>query len=885
LSPAFGQTLQRGLHYYVVQDRESWQAVQRGVTGGAGVSFDRLILAPSTQYRIWLLQAATLMTGYIDVTTAPNGGTLRLPRIFLGTDLARDADMDGLSDDGEFIMGTNPREPDTDGDGVPDGAEVRNGTDPTSGRAVRTGIIASAASSGEAKDVCAVNDLAIVATGTTGVSVFNVFSGMNPVLVTQVDTPGNAMAVACGSGNLLAVGDGDAGLAVIDIRDPPASRVDRQIPLGASVRAVAAADNLAFAGLGNGQAVMLDMVSGRELSRITVAGLPLQDLALAEDYLYGLVEGRLFVMAFDSGELSIVGSVATLGGVNADHGRMRLFVGGRVAYAVHRNGYNTIDVSLPAAPRLMASQPTTQFGWKQLVANGSGLGVAAVSPNQAFDGPHNVSLYDLRNPASNNVFLTEFTTPGVARSVAIYNGLAYVADHLHGLQVINYLSYDARGVPPTVSLSTSAASGSAEEGKILRVTAAVSDDVQVRNVEFYVDGSKAATDGNFPFEHRFVTPLIVAGRTSFTLRARASDTGGNAVWSELLVLNLVPDATAPKVVAVVPAAGSILGSVTAVSATFSEPVTPASLGEDSFRLQAAGPDGLFGTADDVTITGGSIAYRESWNMGTLTVREELPAGLYRVVIGPTVTDRTGNRMASEFSSVFRVFSQADRDNDGVPDELESVLGLEPDNPDTDGDGVPDGMEDFDRDGLANAAEVVLETDPRNPDSDGDNIPDGSEDRDGDALTDGTEVLLGTNPLAIDSDGDGWNDEAEITGLGDPLNPAVRPRLVLGAAPRLSLGLAHLARGGLSLSPTVGTPKVTVGVPHLEPGSSSRASSVAQPPLSIGLPAWALDANTNRAVAIGRPPVSVGLLHLGGSSVAPTRDTTVAQPPTKVTFGP
>jgi hypothetical protein len=41
-----------------------------------------------------------------------------------------DADGDGLTDDQEAALGTDPTNPDTDGDGVADGAEVANGTDP-----------------------------------------------------------------------------------------------------------------------------------------------------------------------------------------------------------------------------------------------------------------------------------------------------------------------------------------------------------------------------------------------------------------------------------------------------------------------------------------------------------------------------------------------------------------------------------------------------------------------------------------------------------------------------------------------------------------------------------------------------------------------------------
>jgi hypothetical protein len=42
----------------------------------------------------------------------------------------QDSDEDGLSDEEEADLGTDPEDPDTDGDGVSDGAEVDAGTDP-----------------------------------------------------------------------------------------------------------------------------------------------------------------------------------------------------------------------------------------------------------------------------------------------------------------------------------------------------------------------------------------------------------------------------------------------------------------------------------------------------------------------------------------------------------------------------------------------------------------------------------------------------------------------------------------------------------------------------------------------------------------------------------
>ena len=62
-----------------------------------------------------------------------------------------------------------------------------------------------------------------------------------------------------------------------------------------------------------------------------------------------------------------------------------------------------------------------------------------------------------------------------------------------------------------------------------------------------------------------------------------------------------------------------------------------------------------------------------------------------------------------------VASATDQDADNAPDELEPGLGLDPTNPDTDGDGVADGDEPN-----------LYGTDPLNADTDGDGVNDGEE---------------------------------------------------------------------------------------------------------------------------------------------------------------
>jgi hypothetical protein len=168
-------------------------------------------------------------------------------------------------------------------------------------------------------------------------------------------------------------------------------------------------------------------------------------------------------------------------------------------------------------------------------------------------------------------------------------------------------------------------------------------------------------------------PLRATGRQSVRIRARASDTGGNVTWSDELALALMADATAPRVIRVLPAASALLGSVTNLFAVFSEALTPATITTNSFRLTHAGADGVVGTPDDSLVTGGVARYDDSLNAATLQFAGALPPGNYRAALGAPIADRAGNVMA-EFAWSFRVFDRVDRDQDGVPDELEPALG-------------------------------------------------------------------------------------------------------------------------------------------------------------------------------------------------------------------
>jgi hypothetical protein len=104
---------------------------------------------------------------------------------------------------------------------------------------------------------------------------------------------------------------------------------------------------------------------------------------------------------------------------------------------------------------------------------------------------------------------------------------------------------------------------------------------------------------------------------------------------------------------------------------------------------------------------------------------------------------------------------ADRDRDGLSDEAEVAMGLNPDAFDTDGDTIPDAFELF---GTGTRAELA--------DSDGDGTADNEEldlddldvysDTDGDGLRNGQErASFGSDPASGDSDEDGFGDDYEF----------------------------------------------------------------------------------------------------------------------------
>ena len=168
--------------------------------------------------------------------------------------------------------------------------------------------------------------------------------------------------------------------------------------------------------------------------------------------------------------------------------------------------------------------------------------------------------------------------------------------------------------------------------------------------------------------------------------------------------------------------------------------------------------------------------------------------------------------------------------------------------------------DTDQDGLANAQETVLGTDPNNPDSDGDGLKDGDEvliyttdprnaDSDADGLTDFQEIMTyRTNPKLGDTDGDRVNDGLEVSQGTDPLVPSP-PTGAPTTPPTAALPTVTATLPPSATPPTPPSPTAT-----LTP-SATPTATVQAPPTSPPQPLPAL-------VCVLTPPVIDGQLNIG-----------------------
>ncbi len=624
-------------------------------------------LPSSKDYHLTIFDPTTGLVAHDYGKTAASGKGVDLTAsLVFSASMAADSDYDGLPDDIEAAIGTNPHGGDTDNDGLGDYTEIKQGLDALGGLGLPTGVISAAGLKGSAEAVTvsgAIGDAtkltAYVATGSHGLAVVDVSSLASPSVLAELDLPGENTRVAVDDGRGVAlVAGGSGGLHFVDVSVAGAPTLIRTEAFAAPVAAVALRDGTAFVAAGSDLFVM-DVGTGELRETIALAGATLRDVVAVDDAVFTLDSAhKLRVLSVDGDLVSVRGSVTL------PEGGARLTVAGGIAYVAGSSGgtggFLTVDVSDLDAPALISGIDDNSLAGAAIALNGSGRAVVAGGINFVFGGFKGLDLVDVADPANTGGFVTRYTLPEVGRDVSIANGIAFVADGSAGLQVVNYLGFDTQGTAPTVKIAVDAIDVDAAtpgvqvlEGRSLHIRPDVADDVQVRNVELLVNGKVVVNDPSYPFDLFAQVPTIAEGGGTVTVQLRATDTGGNTALSDAVKISVVPDTFPPEVTAINVAEGAKRFFVRSIDVRFDEPIDTALLNSAGVTLVRLGADGVAGTADDVAVQLklDTRAFNQVLSAAPLV---PLAPGDYQLRIDPSViADAAGNKLADP---VLRNFS-------------------------------------------------------------------------------------------------------------------------------------------------------------------------------------------------------------------------------------
>jgi hypothetical protein len=221
-----------------------------------------------------------------------------------------DSDEDGIPDFGEYVIGTTITDQDSDHDGVRDADELAQGLDPLDNRGFPIGVIASLPLQGPARRVVAVGSTldpqgqtAYVATGGYGLAIVNASQFQKPIVLGQIDLPGDATDVSVDPNlRVAAVATNAGGLQFVDVSDPTSPKLLRTVNVTASQ--VEVVNGIAYATVGT-TLQAFDVLTGENRQTLLLSGSTLIGLAREGTMLYTLDSNRR-LQAIDIGGFLMV---------------------------------------------------------------------------------------------------------------------------------------------------------------------------------------------------------------------------------------------------------------------------------------------------------------------------------------------------------------------------------------------------------------------------------------------------------------------------------------------------------------------------------------------------------------------------------------------------
>lgn len=325
------------------------------------------------------------------------------------------------------------------------GLHILNVSDPTEPL-----FIGNYATSDITLGVTVVGRRAYVADGNSGLQILDIRDPSTPTLLGNFDTMGLAWSVDV-VGDRAYVADDAMGLKIIDVSDP-----SLPILLGSfdteGAKLVKVINTIAY---------IADSTAGLQIVDVIDPGQP----TLLSNYdttgiVYNLVvlENLVYLAAGDEGLIILDVNDPTapvlLGSYDTSGNTWGIAVADNVAYLADGSaGLQIVDVSDPTAPTLLSEYDTTAFAYNVMLLgniiyvadDSSGLQIIDISAfTRHIDASAESFALTKHYPYGSNTteffaarLLANYTALGQAFDISIVNNIAYIADNISGLQILD----------------------------------------------------------------------------------------------------------------------------------------------------------------------------------------------------------------------------------------------------------------------------------------------------------------------------------------------------------------------------------------------------------------------------------------------------------------